>query len=296
MLNQPTELVPTQRGLPAIINGSRRVDATAFKNSKMEARMQSLAGTMWRLIEASAFDEAGQVLPSPLAPHPIGFAICEAERVIVTVSDGRTSLPPDVQSRAFSAYTGAPLHDHGRTYAGLARLLGRVRMGRFLVGAASVGFVAASPVDSLLWSREAAAAACLIASALRPSFLRSVFFCMARSFSRTAAKSSAVTMPAGAPSRSTRTAPSTCAWRYRRDRHQVLRAKRSALFGKLLPSAAAMSFPIPRLSGFGGSQNARGQRCLKYSSTCLAASRLVLTPGAISGNVVMSSPSLLRPL
>jgi hypothetical protein len=37
MLNQPTELVPTQRGLPAIINGSRRVDATVFKNSKIEA-------------------------------------------------------------------------------------------------------------------------------------------------------------------------------------------------------------------------------------------------------------------
>jgi hypothetical protein len=54
--------------------------------------MQSLAGTMWKLIEASAFDEAGQVLPSPLGPHPIGFAMCEAERVIVAVSDDRTSL------------------------------------------------------------------------------------------------------------------------------------------------------------------------------------------------------------
>ena len=37
-------------------------------------------------------DEAGQVLPSPLGPRPIGFAIYEAERVIVAVSDGRTSL------------------------------------------------------------------------------------------------------------------------------------------------------------------------------------------------------------
>jgi len=35
----------------------------------------------------------------------MGFAMLEAERVIVAVSDGRTALPPDVQSRAFSAYT-----------------------------------------------------------------------------------------------------------------------------------------------------------------------------------------------
>jgi uncharacterized heparinase superfamily protein len=72
----------------------------------MEARMQSLAGTTWKLIDASAFDAAGHALPSPLGPHPMGFAIFEAERVIVAVSDGRTSLPPDVQSRAFVAYTG----------------------------------------------------------------------------------------------------------------------------------------------------------------------------------------------
>jgi hypothetical protein len=33
----------------------------------MEARMQNLAGTMWKLIDASAFDEAGREMPSPLA-------------------------------------------------------------------------------------------------------------------------------------------------------------------------------------------------------------------------------------
>jgi hypothetical protein len=70
----------------------------------MEARMQSLAGTMWKLIDASAFDEAGREMPSPLATAN-GFCMLEAERVIVAVSDGRTALPPDVQSRAFSAYT-----------------------------------------------------------------------------------------------------------------------------------------------------------------------------------------------
>ena len=41
----------------------------------------------------------------------MGLAMFEAERVIVAVSDGRISLPPDVQSRAFSAYTGRYLFD-----------------------------------------------------------------------------------------------------------------------------------------------------------------------------------------
>ena len=36
----------------------------------------------------------------------MGFAIFEAERMIVAVTDGRLSLPPDVPSRAFAAYTG----------------------------------------------------------------------------------------------------------------------------------------------------------------------------------------------
>jgi hypothetical protein len=68
--------------------------------------MQSLAGTMWRLIEASAFDEEGRELPPPFGPCPMGFGMFEAERMIGAISDGRHSLPPDVQSRAFIAYTG----------------------------------------------------------------------------------------------------------------------------------------------------------------------------------------------
>jgi hypothetical protein len=46
---------------------SRRVDAPVLRISEMEARMQNLAGTMWKLIDASAFDEAGREMPSPLA-------------------------------------------------------------------------------------------------------------------------------------------------------------------------------------------------------------------------------------
>lgn len=68
--------------------------------------MQTLSGTMWKLIEASAFDEEGHELASPLGPVPIGFAIFEAERMMVAVVDGRSSLPADVTSRAFVAYSG----------------------------------------------------------------------------------------------------------------------------------------------------------------------------------------------
>jgi hypothetical protein len=72
----------------------------------MEVHMQSLDGTMWRLIEASAFDDDGHELPPPLGEHPMGFVMFEAERIMVAVVDGGLSLPPNVPSRAFVAYSG----------------------------------------------------------------------------------------------------------------------------------------------------------------------------------------------
>jgi uncharacterized heparinase superfamily protein len=68
--------------------------------------MQTLSGTMWKLIEARGFDEEGHELAPPLGQVPIGFAMFEAERMIVAVADGRLSLPPDIPSRAFAAYSG----------------------------------------------------------------------------------------------------------------------------------------------------------------------------------------------
>src|SRR5262245_7331618 len=68
--------------------------------------MQTLSGTTWKLIEASAVDEEGHELRPPLGEHPVGFAVFEAERMIVAVADGPLSLPPDASSRAFTAYTG----------------------------------------------------------------------------------------------------------------------------------------------------------------------------------------------
>jgi hypothetical protein len=67
--------------------------------------MKSLSGTMWRVTEARAFDNAGHKL-LPLGPHPIGFVVFEAERMIGALGDGRTSLPLGAPPRFFVAYTG----------------------------------------------------------------------------------------------------------------------------------------------------------------------------------------------
>ena len=67
--------------------------------------MQSLIGT-WKLIEARAFDEAGNELSPPLGPSPMGMAIVEAERMMAVVGDGRPTMPSGSPQRAFFAYTG----------------------------------------------------------------------------------------------------------------------------------------------------------------------------------------------
>ena len=66
--------------------------------------MSSLIG-VWKLVEARAFDDAGQEVPSPLGPHPMGVAIIDADRIMAMAGDGRTTLSPEVK-RAFAAYCG----------------------------------------------------------------------------------------------------------------------------------------------------------------------------------------------
>jgi hypothetical protein len=72
--------------------------------------MESLAGTMWKLVEARAFDGAGRRF-EPLGPQPIGFAIFETERMLGAITDARPSMPPDAPSRFFLAYTGTYTFD-----------------------------------------------------------------------------------------------------------------------------------------------------------------------------------------
>ena len=45
------------------------------------------------------------LLPPPFGKHPLGFFMFEAERIIGFVVDGSLSLPADVPSRAFVAYS-----------------------------------------------------------------------------------------------------------------------------------------------------------------------------------------------
>jgi hypothetical protein len=66
---------------------------------------QSLIGT-WKLVWARAFDGDGRELPPPFGPQPMGIVVFDAERMIVTVVDGRTSLPPAAPPRAFVSYCG----------------------------------------------------------------------------------------------------------------------------------------------------------------------------------------------
>ena len=67
--------------------------------------MQTLAGTMWKLIEVRRFDESGREV-QPIGPNPMGFILFEADRMLGALVDGRTELPPDVESRLFVAYSG----------------------------------------------------------------------------------------------------------------------------------------------------------------------------------------------
>ena len=66
--------------------------------------MQSLIGK-WQLIEARAFDEAGNETPSPFGPSPMGIMLFEAERMIGLLADGRVVMP-ELAKRAFFSYTG----------------------------------------------------------------------------------------------------------------------------------------------------------------------------------------------
>ena len=66
--------------------------------------MPSLVG-VWKLVEARAFDDAGQEVPSPLGPRPMGVAIIDAERIMAMAGDGQTELPPEAK-RVFAAYCG----------------------------------------------------------------------------------------------------------------------------------------------------------------------------------------------
>ena len=67
--------------------------------------MQSLSGTIWKLVEVRASGKDGQELASPI-PCPLGITMFGDERILAAVTDMRAALPPDDQARAFFFYTG----------------------------------------------------------------------------------------------------------------------------------------------------------------------------------------------
>jgi Lipocalin-like domain len=68
--------------------------------------MQSLAGTMWTLVEASETDENGNQLPAPLGPHPMGFLIFEQGRAMVSVCDDFSDSERAGRPKVFFGYSG----------------------------------------------------------------------------------------------------------------------------------------------------------------------------------------------
>jgi hypothetical protein len=73
-------------------------------DNRWENAVSSLVG-VWKLVEARAFDESGQEVPSPFGPQPMGVAIIDVERIMAMGSDGRAELPSETK-RAFVAYCG----------------------------------------------------------------------------------------------------------------------------------------------------------------------------------------------
>jgi hypothetical protein len=67
--------------------------------------VQSLAGTMWKLVEAFEAGAPGTELPPPLGQHPLGFAIFEADRMMVAVCDDQPPSP-EARRRLFAGYAG----------------------------------------------------------------------------------------------------------------------------------------------------------------------------------------------
>jgi hypothetical protein len=71
--------------------------------------MTSLLGR-WKLIDARAFDEAGNELEPPLG-HPMGVILYEADRMIVAVGNGSRNVSREAAQRAFASYTGSYTFD-----------------------------------------------------------------------------------------------------------------------------------------------------------------------------------------
>ena len=67
--------------------------------------MQSLSGTIWKLVEVRASGEDGREVASPI-PCPLGITMFGDERILAAVTDTCEAQQPDAQARVFFSYTG----------------------------------------------------------------------------------------------------------------------------------------------------------------------------------------------
>jgi hypothetical protein len=68
--------------------------------------MQDLAGTVWRVTGARAFDASGREHPSPMGPAPMGIIEFGSERMMGAIGDGRGRAGPGEAPRRYFSYTG----------------------------------------------------------------------------------------------------------------------------------------------------------------------------------------------
>lgn len=67
--------------------------------------MTDIVGT-WRLVKATARDDAGNSLPQPYGPKAMGLVVFQADgRMMAVLCDGRNTLPLD-ESRQYMSYAG----------------------------------------------------------------------------------------------------------------------------------------------------------------------------------------------
>ena len=72
-----------------------------------------IVGT-WRLVTSKAQDDAGQPLPPPYGPSPMGVVMFQADgRMMTVLCDGRATLPPG-EPRQYMSYAGNYVFD-GKT-------------------------------------------------------------------------------------------------------------------------------------------------------------------------------------
>lgn len=69
---------------------------------------------VWRLVEARARDDKGNVIPSQFGPTPLGIVTFDGRRMIAALGDARDAVPEAEQPREYNSYAGPYTFDGTR--------------------------------------------------------------------------------------------------------------------------------------------------------------------------------------